>query len=161
MIQVPNWSLWSVLFVYAIKQIFNFLRIIPILLAQVTYVMLFLEARFRSRSQCEIKKQITVPIIKYGLRCDIQSHSKAYCFSPCKVYSTSCCLFCTCLTSLQLQVHMTKWRAVTQRINSGPVALWHGISSVVFWSPGAVNLFHHYHERTKRSLGGGIRFLKL
>jgi hypothetical protein len=25
MIQVPNWSLWSALFVYAIKQIFHFL----------------------------------------------------------------------------------------------------------------------------------------
>jgi hypothetical protein len=36
-IQVPNWSLWSVLFVYAIKQIFHFWHIIPILLAQVTY----------------------------------------------------------------------------------------------------------------------------
>jgi hypothetical protein len=34
-----------------------------------------------------------------------------------KVYFTSCSLFCTCLASLQLQVHMTKWRAIIQRIN--------------------------------------------
>jgi hypothetical protein len=36
MIQVANWSLWSVLFVYAIKQIFHFWHIIPILLTPVT-----------------------------------------------------------------------------------------------------------------------------
>jgi hypothetical protein len=36
MIKVPDWSLWTVLFVYAIKQIFNFWHIIPVLLAQVT-----------------------------------------------------------------------------------------------------------------------------
>jgi hypothetical protein len=33
------------------------------------------------------------------------------------LHFTFCCLFCTCLTSSRLQVHMTKWRAIIQHIN--------------------------------------------
>jgi hypothetical protein len=45
MIQVPNWSLWSVLLiVYVIKQIFHFWHIISIILEQVTFSVIFVWA---------------------------------------------------------------------------------------------------------------------